>query len=152
VKACPACGRPQGSNAECLSCRDAAAKELAAEARDVTNETVAEQAEAARRFLERPPWYARVAPRGLRPKLRLLGMVADDCVHRRYPRMPWGALLTVVAAIAYVVSPLDLIPDILIPAGWTDDLLVLAAAWGMVKRELKAYCTWKGLSPTHFNL
>ena len=52
----------------------------------------------------------------------------------------------------YVLSPVDLIPDFLVPVGWTDDLLVVFLTWGLVKRELREYCAWKGLAPAHFGL
>jgi len=151
-KPCPACGRPLGANAACLSCRDAAARELAREARDVTPAAVPGQAERVRRFLERPPWYARTAPRSLVQKVRLLWMVLRDYASGAYRELPWRAIAAVVAAAIYVVSPIDLIPDFLVPVGWTDDLLVVALTWGLVKRELRQYCAWKGLSPAHFGL
>ena len=150
---CPACGKPQGSNAGCLSCRDLAARELAREARDVTDErAVGERASAAERFLANPPWYARVGAGKLLTKLRLLKMVLADYASGRYRKVPWKAIAVCAAAAAYVLSPFDLIPDWLVPVGWTDDLLVLALAWGLVKRELREYCTWKGVSPAHFGL
>jgi uncharacterized membrane protein YkvA (DUF1232 family) len=150
--ACPACGRLRGSNAECLSCRDAAARELAAEARDVTDASLRDRLSAADRFAERSPWYARVGAGKVLTKLRLLRMVLGDYVAGRYSRLPWRAVVVCAAAMAYVLLPFDLIPDWLVPIGWTDDLLVLAVAWGAVKRELREYCAWKGVSPAHFGL
>ena len=153
IKLCPACGKLQGTNAECLSCRDLAARELAREARDITDEgAVGEQVRAADGFLGSPPWYARVGAGKLLTKLRLLRMVLGDYVNGAYRKVPWQAITVCVAAIAYVLSPFDLIPDWLVPVGWTDDLLVLALAWGLVKRELREYCAWKGVSPAHFGL
>ena len=153
TRPCPACGRPQGSNAECLSCRDQAAKELAREARDITDEgALAAQARAAERFLGSPPWYARVGAGKVLTKLRLLRMVLGDYVAGSYRKVPWRAAVACAAAVAYVLSPFDLIPDWLVPVGWTDDLVALAVAWGFVKRELREYCTWKGVSPAHFGL
>jgi uncharacterized membrane protein YkvA (DUF1232 family) len=152
IIACPACGKPQGSNAACLSCRDAAARELAREAKDVTDESLPGTAGAVHRFLSRPPWYARFAAGRLLTRLRLLAMIVGDYASGRYRRVPWRAIALCAAAIAYVLSPIDLIPDWLVPVGWTDDLLVLAAAWTMVKRELRDYCTWKRISPAHFGL
>ena len=149
---CPACGRPKGSNAECFSCRDAAARELAGEAKDITDQALAARAEAGRRFEEDPPWYARFAPKNLMPRLRLLWMMASDYARGSYRKVPWKTMAITAGAIAYVISPLDIIPDVLIPVGWTDDMLVLGIAWTMIKRELREYCAWKGLSPTHFNL
>jgi uncharacterized membrane protein YkvA (DUF1232 family) len=149
---CPACGRPQGSNAACLSCRDAAARELAEAARDVTEESLPGRAEAARDFTERPPWYARTGAGKVLTKVRLLWMVLGDYAAGRYRKVPWRSVIVCAAALAYVLSPFDLIPDWIVPIGWTDDLVVLAVAWGLVKRELREYCTWKGLSPAHFGL
>ncbi len=151
-RTCPACGRPQGSNAECLSCRDAAARELATEARDVTPAVVPATAGKLAAFLSRPPWYARAAPGRLLDRVRLLWMVLRDYANGSYRQMPWKAIAAVVAATAYVLSPIDLIPDFLVPVGWTDDLLVVVLTWGLLKRELRAYCAWKGLAPSHFGL
>lgn len=152
TRTCPACGRPQGTNADCLSCRDAAARDLAREARDVTPGSVSRVAERARRFLTTPPWWAKAAPGKLQSKLRLLWMVIRDYANGTYRKVPWKAVAAIVAAVVYVVSPVDLVPDFLVPAGWTDDLLALALTWGLVKRELREYCAWKGLSPAHFGL
>ena len=152
TRTCAACGRALGSNADCISCRDAAASTLAREAADVTPASVAGHADAAGRFVEKPPWYARRTPGHFRAKLRLLWMVLRDYANGTYRQVPWKAVAAIVAAVVYVVSPFDLIPDFLVPVGWTDDLVVLALAWGFVKRELREYCTWKGVSPAHFGL
>lgn len=149
---CAACGRPLGSNAECLSCRDAAASDLAREAADITPDAVGVRAEDAGRFLARPPWWARRTPGALRSKLRLLSMVLRDYANGSYRKVPWKAVAALAAAVVYVVTPFDLIPDFLGPLGFTDDVLVVALTWGLVKRELRAYCEWKGLSPAHFGL
>ena len=151
-RTCPACGRALGSNADCISCRDAAASTLAREAADITPGAVSRAADAAGRFAEHPPWYARRAPAHLRSKLRLLWMVLRDWASGAYRKMPWKAVAALVAAAVYVVSPFDLIPDFLGPLGLTDDVLVVALTWGLVKRELRDYCAWKGLSPAHFGL
>ncbi len=88
ARTCAACGNPRGTNAECLSCRDAAAEGLIREAKDVTPEAVPSAAARAERFLARPPWYARTAPRTLRSKLRLLWMVLRDYANGTYRQLP----------------------------------------------------------------
>jgi uncharacterized membrane protein YkvA (DUF1232 family) len=148
--ACPACGLASGSNAACLSCRDAAARELAGAA-DITPRDVRDAEARAGSYVARPPWWALNAPAGLLQKLRLLWLVLRDFVGGKY-LLPWKALFAVAAAAAYVVAPFDLIPDFLGPLGFTDDALVLALTWGLVRRELLDYCRWKGLSPAHFGL
>jgi uncharacterized membrane protein YkvA (DUF1232 family) len=148
---CPACGRPVGSNAACLSCREAAARELARQAEDVTPAQVAAAAGRASRFAARPPWWARGAPVDLIARLRLLGLVLRDFV-RGEVELPWRAVAVLAAAAIYVVAPLDLIPDFLGPIGFADDALVVALALGLVRRELCDYCSRKGLSLAHFGL
>jgi uncharacterized membrane protein YkvA (DUF1232 family) len=151
-KTCPACGKSHGSNASCLSCRDAAARDLAAQARDVTQGSMALRAGRVGRFLERPPWWARAAPKGLLSRLRLFWLLATDFVSGRYAPSSWRAVATLAAAAAYALTPFDLVPDMLGPLGWADDVLVLAMAWNLARRELRRYCEWKGLSPAHFGL
>jgi uncharacterized membrane protein YkvA (DUF1232 family) len=152
TRTCPACARPLGSNADCLSCREAAASELAREAKDITPDSIPERASSARRFLRRPPWYARRAPGAFRAKLRLLWMVLRDYANGSYRKVPWKSLAALAAAVAYVLSPVDLVPDVFFPVGLADDAVLLAMTWGLVKRELRDYCAWKKLSPAHFGL
>jgi uncharacterized membrane protein YkvA (DUF1232 family) len=149
---CPACGKPLGTSAACLSCRDAAASDLAREAADITPDSIAGHAEKAGRFLEKPPWYARRTPGAFRSKLRLLWMVLRDYANGTYRRVPWKAMAALAAAVVYVIAPFDLVPDLLVPLGFTDDVVAIALTWGLVKRELREYCAWKGLSPAHFGL
>lgn len=151
-RTCAACGRALGSNADCISCRDAAASTLARDAEDITPSSVTGHAEAAGKFVERPPWYARRTPGAFKAKLRLLWMVLRDYANGTYRKVPWKAIGAIAAAVVYVVTPFDLIPDFLVPVGFTDDILAIALTWGLVKRELRDYCAWKGLSPAHFGL
>jgi len=43
----------------------------------------------------------------------------------RDPRTPWYAKLTAMLVIAYVLSPIDLIPDFIPVIGWLDDLILV---------------------------
>jgi uncharacterized membrane protein YkvA (DUF1232 family) len=151
TETCPACGLRSGSNVECLSCREAAARELARGAEDVTPAEVAGTVGRVGRFLARPPWWARGAPADLLARLRLLWLVLRDTVQGEY-RMPWKGIAALTAAALYVLSPIDLIPDFLGPLGFSDDVLVVALTWGLLKRELLQYCAWKGLAPGHFGI
>ncbi len=53
---------------------------------------------------------------------RLLWRVARD------PRVPWPAKAVAGGALAYVVSPLDVIPDVIPGVGKLDDLFLLTRA------------------------
>jgi uncharacterized membrane protein YkvA (DUF1232 family) len=84
------------------------------------------------------------ATRGLMAKLaRVLGRVpfADDLVAAwlaaRDPKTPMKAKAILFAAAAYFVMPVDMVPDVLIGLGFTDDATVLAMALGIVGAHVK---------------
>lgn len=56
------------------------------------------------------------------------------CLHyaARRPQTPAWARTTVYAALAYLLLPADLVPDILPVTGYSDDLATLALALGTV--------------------
>ena len=49
---------------------------------------------------------------------------------------PHQARLTVLAALTYLVLPLDLIPDFIPAAGFSDDLVAITALLGLCSRHL----------------
>ena len=51
--------------------------------------------------------------------------MSQQPIRKRRSWLPWIAL----AAVAYVLSPLDLLPDLLPGLGWGDDLFVTIAAF-----------------------
>ncbi len=55
----------------------------------------------------------------------------------RAEETPMRSKMVIVGALLYFVSPLDLVPDILGPLGFSDDLAVIA----MVFKQVKAYLT-----------
>ena len=52
------------------------------------------------------------------------------------PRTPVGAKTVIYGALAYFISPIDIIPDLLPGVGYTDDLTVLLAAIGIVAANI----------------
>lgn len=53
------------------------------------------------------------------------------------PQTPASARLTLIAALAYFVSPFDLVPDFLFGIGFVDDVSVLAAAIAAVQGSIR---------------
>jgi uncharacterized membrane protein YkvA (DUF1232 family) len=68
------------------------------------------------------------AARALKLRIRLLQAVWKD------PRTPWYARAVLGAAVAYAVSPIDLIPDFIPVLGLLDDLVVLPAMFWVAMR------------------
>lgn len=56
----------------------------------------------------------------------------------RYP-MPWKTFFVALLCAVYVVSPVDLLPDVLPILGITDDVTFILLTLAMLKKELAKY-------------
>lgn len=63
-------------------------------------------------------------------------------VDGRYAALPWKTLVIVVAAILYIVNPLDLFPDFLV-GGLVDDLGLLTYVLARIKGDLDVFRDWE---------
>ncbi|MBR4393631.1 MAG: DUF1232 domain-containing protein [Oscillospiraceae bacterium] len=64
-------------------------------------------------------------------------------ITREYTAVSPKVIATLVAAIIYLVTGKDLIPDNVPVVGYADDLAVFAAAFLIDEPELKAYAAWR---------
>ncbi|MCQ4272246.1 YkvA family protein [Pseudomonas kuykendallii] len=80
---------------------------------------------------------------GLTDDLRVLQSLALAYWRGEYRAVSRQALLASVAALAYFLSPLDLIPDFLIGVGLLDDFAVLAWVTRTWSKELDAFRLWR---------
>ncbi|NTF17611.1 DUF1232 domain-containing protein [Agrobacterium rubi] len=66
---------------------------------------------------------------------------ADDVVSMWYCAMdrstPTKVKVSIIGALAYLVLPVDAIPDVLVGFGFSDDITVLAAVLAMVTSHIK---------------
>lgn len=60
-----------------------------------------------------------------------------------YRDVPESTLVVIIAAIVYVVNPLDVIPDALPALGFLDDATVLALAVRRSRQTLDDFMTWE---------
>ena len=60
-----------------------------------------------------------------------------------YKNVPWKLLASIGFAVAYLVSPLDIIPDFLPVIGFVDDAAVFALVIKAFESELDDYKEWK---------
>lgn len=75
--------------------------------------------------------------------LKLLQELAVATLRGHYRELDPKALLAVVAALLYFLSPLDVIPDWLPGVGLLDDLAVLAWVVRHWQAELDAFKRWR---------
>lgn len=74
--------------------------------------------------------------------------LAHVASYLRSPRVPRWRKLLGLAALAYVVLPVDLVPDLVPLLGWLDDLGVVAAAFAFLSRDLKRHAAQLPASET----
>jgi uncharacterized membrane protein YkvA (DUF1232 family) len=63
-----------------------------------------------------------------------------------YRTVPMPTLLIIVAAVIYVVNPLDLIPDWVPGLGFLDDAFIVAFAVRRTQRALDDFMAWETIA------
>lgn len=71
-------------------------------------------------------------------EFRLLISMGKDVFSGRYHMNKWN-LSIIVATIAYVISPLDAMPDMIPLMGWVDDATIVAYAVSKLTDEINRY-------------
>ena len=67
----------------------------------------------------------------------------------RDPRVPWDAKALAFCVAAYVLSPIDLIPDFIPVLGYGDDLIVVSLGSLAVAQLVPPYIMYHGRTPGH---
>lgn len=62
-----------------------------------------------------------------------------DTFTGRYKNVPFGTIAAIVGTLAYVLSPIDLIPDVIPIVGYLDDAAVLAMCVKLTKFDVDRY-------------
>ncbi len=69
--------------------------------------------------------------------------LVKDYWNDNYREVPWWTIAAVVAALLYVLSPVDLIPDFIPFFGLLDDAAVVSVCLLLVEQDLNKYRLWK---------
>jgi uncharacterized membrane protein YkvA (DUF1232 family) len=75
--------------------------------------------------------------------LQLLVRLLKSSVSGAYTGLSVHKLVTIVAAILYLISPLDVIPDFIPVVGYVDDAAVIAWVLNSIAEELKDFRMWE---------
>ena len=76
-------------------------------------------------------------------KLQLLLEVLQAWYKRTYKEIPKKSIIMIIASIIYFVSPVDLIPDFIVGAGYVDDMAVIAFTIKQIAEDLEKFKLWK---------
>ena len=76
-------------------------------------------------------------------RVPLMVSMIRSYITREYTEVSPKVIVTLVAAIIYLLKGKDLIPDNIPVVGYADDLAVFAAAFLIDEQELSAYSQWR---------
>lgn len=80
-------------------------------------------------------------------KLQLLVELVRAYSKGDYRHVAKSTIITVIAAILYFVSPIDLVPDFLVGLGIIDDAAVIGYTIKKISAELDEFNKWKKTAP-----
>jgi uncharacterized membrane protein YkvA (DUF1232 family) len=80
---------------------------------------------------------------GVMDDFRTLVRLVVAYARGNYRDIPPDSLALVVAGLVYVVSPLDLVPDVIPVVGYMDDAVVVGWVIKSVRQELGAFRAWE---------
>ena len=67
-------------------------------------------------------------------------------VRKEYTEIPIGSIISMISALIYFVSPVDIISDFLPVVGYLDDAAVVAACIKLVKSDIDDYKQWRKIN------
>ena len=73
----------------------------------------------------------------------LMVSLVKDYATGAYREVPYWVMGVTAMALVYVLSPVDVIPDVIPGIGYLDDAAVVAFALKLIEKELERYRVWK---------
>lgn len=88
--------------------------------------------------------------RKLRNQIVLLYDMLKAYAKRDYTAVPWWAIAMGVAAVAYFLTPGDLVPDFIPIVGYVDDAMIVGLAVKAIQEELRRFSDAMGYDPAQY--
>ena len=73
---------------------------------------------------------------------KLLWSLLKDYYNKKYPNAPWKLIAAIGFAVAYLISPIDVIPDVIPFLGFVDDATVFALVIAGFQSDIDDYKAW----------
>ncbi|MDY6903600.1 MAG: YkvA family protein [Thermodesulfobacteriota bacterium] len=83
-------------------------------------------------------WIIRLAT-----DLKLLFQLVSDFTSGRYRRVPVRSIIVFIAAVVYIVFPVDILPDMIPGYGQIDDALVALLGLYLLEKDIQDYSQWR---------
>lgn len=78
----------------------------------------------------------------IKNELRIVFKLTKDFISGRYRGVNKKSMFMIIAALIYLVNPMDIVPDALLGIGFLDDLSVFTYMLGKIAKELEKYKEW----------
>lgn len=76
-------------------------------------------------------------------ELKIVFLLGYDFLRGRYKKIGKINMIVIIAALLYLLNPIDIVPDFIIGIGLIDDLTVLTYVFKKIKYELDRYEEWR---------
>ena len=71
--------------------------------------------------------------------IKLIASLLHDYWNNKYLDISWSTIAIISVALAYLIMPLDIVPDIIPIVGYTDDAIIIRIALQFISIELDRY-------------
>ena len=75
--------------------------------------------------------------------LQLFFSIVKDYINGSYKEIPLTTIVSIVASLLYLISPIDFIPDFIPGIGLIDDVFVIGLVISSATNDLDKYKEWK---------
>ena len=79
----------------------------------------------------------------------IFASMLNDYFKKRYTQLPVGTITAIVSALCYLVSAVDLIPDVIPVVGLIDDAGIIGACLLLIKEDVDKYISWRNTNNTN---
>jgi uncharacterized membrane protein YkvA (DUF1232 family) len=83
------------------------------------------------------------ASHGLREDLIATWRLVRAYLRGEYRAVRLRSVLSVLGGIVYFLSPIDVIPDVFLLVGYTDDVVVVSLVFSVLRQELLGFRAWE---------